>query len=45
MNEGYETRINAMSLFENTIVPKWEEVVNKYGGEFRLDFNASISAV
>ena len=43
--EGEEKRINAFSLFENTIVPKWEDVVNKYGGEYRIDFSASIGTV
>ena len=45
MVEGEEKRINAFSLFENTIVPKWEDIVNKYGGEFRIDFGASIGTV
>ena len=45
MVEGEEKRINAFSLFESTIVPKWEDIVNKYGGEFRIDFAASIGTV
>ena len=45
MVEGEEKRINAFSLFENTIVPKWEDEINKHGGEFRIDFSASIETV
>ena len=42
-NKSEEKRINAMSLFESTIAPKWEDVINKYGGEFRVEFSAKIA--
>ena len=41
MVDGEEKRINAFSLFEGEIEPKWEDVINKYGGEFRIDFSVS----
>ena len=34
-----------MSLFEANIEPQWEDPTNKYGGEFRVDFQAPIKKV
>ena len=36
-----EKRINAFSLFESTIEPKWEDPINKHGGEYRIDFSVT----
>ena len=35
-----EKRVNAFSLFEEKIEPKWEDPTNKHGGEFRIDFGS-----
>ena len=45
MVDGEEKRVNALSLFESTIEPKWEDVINKYGGEFKVEFSAKIAQV
>ena len=43
--DGEEKRINAFSLFESNIEPKWEDPTNKYGGEFRIDFTTNSTTV
>ena len=40
-----DKRINGLSLFEYSIVPKWEDPINEQGGEFRIDFRAPIAVV
>jgi hypothetical protein len=40
-----EKRVSALSLCEYNIKPKWEDVINEQGGEFRLDFKANIATV
>ena len=37
--------MSALSLFEYNIEPKWEDVINEQGGEFKLEFNANIGTV
>ena len=37
-----ETRVNGLSLFLNEVHPSYEDEVNKYGGEFRMDFKSHL---
>jgi len=43
--DGEEKRINGLSLFEYSIRPEWEDIINEQGGEFRIDFKAPIAVV
>lgn len=43
--DGDEKRVNGLSLFEYSILPKWEDPINEQGGEFRIDFRAPIATV
>ena len=45
MVDGEEKRVSALSMFEYNIMPKWEDVINEQGGEFRIDFKATLSTV
>jgi hypothetical protein len=45
MIDEAEKRISALSMFENEILPKWEDVINENGGEFRMDFKANLQTV
>jgi hypothetical protein len=45
MVDEAEKRISALSMFENEILPKWEDVINENGGEFRMDFKANLQTV
>ena len=38
-------RINGLSFFQDQITPEWEDEVNSQGGEYRIDFGASIGFV
>lgn len=40
--KGQELRVNGMSLFLTHLQPKWEDDVNKNGGEFRIDFKSNL---
>jgi hypothetical protein len=40
-----EKRISALSMFENEILPKWEDIINENGGEFKMDFKANLPTV
>jgi len=42
---GSELRIHTLSLFQNNVEPKWEDEVNKQGGEFKISFFAATSTV
>merc|ERR1740117_595 len=42
---GTELRIHTLSLFQNQVEPKWEDEVNKQGGEFKMSFFAATSTV
>ena len=39
---GELTRINALSLFLNEVHPSYEDVINKHGGQFNIEFRTQL---
>ena len=39
---GKDIRINALSLFLNEVHPSYEDVINKHGGQFNIEFRTKL---